>query len=764
MKTQKNRWLTGLICLCFLLTAAACAAKPEGQDLTDFAQRPAESAGIPVQPVEPAEPTPADMPETEQASTVRTSDGKTQHLEYVSFPLPCGLMIASAHCVAGERLLYGGLDESGARLVWTDLNGGEGEIALPEGTEYVYALCETEDGFCALCGTLPRIYQDENGNDTGKGDDAEGLLEFVSYGTDDQVASRVPLEQIYNTWMDVFRWMQPTEDGFAVCSDKFFLHISSSGEELGRVETASKYNFWNVVFIDGEFIVLNAIFPFFRHGQIPELLIVDPSDWKVKERISLPDSDIYGMGLDEDGHILLNDCTNVIGKVFTFDPETKTTEEQFRWHDLPSVLDGMTVAKWGGDYLFYSQFDRKIEMLRWLDGAQPERKTLQLAAACNMTSEFTGMIREFNLSQQEYAVQTTVYRRVTDDDSLSLENLHTRLSASDAPDILYMIPFVYPEESATFLERPELTLRELTPMLEADEAYAADSFFPGLMQALSSRGLYTVPVGVAIETFAAPARYAQHAGITPEEFAQMRKAAGEDLPPFESWMDAENLLRVTLPFYLDTFVDWQAKTASFDSEACAEWLSWCRDCSGDGSIPQEPEPSLLRYVQLATCEFAVTMKGSMEDYFNEPDYCYIGVPTRTGNGSVWDLGMCLSIPAQANDPEGAWTFIRFCLSYYEQQDRTNFLPATVAGVDHQIAAIESGNASNEMGEEVRIDPEDVEKLRELLTQTTVLAGQNPSLEQIIRDEADAYFAGSCTAAEAAARIQSRAMLYLMERG
>ena len=52
---------------------------------------------------------------------------------------------------------------------------------------------------------------------------------------------------------------------------------------------------------------------------------------------------------------------------------------------------------------------------------------------------------------------------------------------------------------------------------------------------------------------------------------------------------------------------------------------------------------------------------------------------------------------------------------------------------------------------------------ELLNSVTVLEGMDKPLEDILREEADAYFAGGCTAQQAAKNIQSRASLYLQEQ-
>ena len=81
----------------------------------------------------------------------------------------------------------------------------------------------------------------------------------------------------------------------------------------------------------------------------------------------------------------------------------------------------------------------------------------------------------------------------------------------------------------------------------------------------------------------------------------------------------------------------------------------------------------------------------------------------------------------------------------------------------EFAQYKLGHRTDWYGNPETISDADEAKFLELLNSVTVLEGMDRSLEDILREEAAAYFAGGCTAQQAAKNIQSRASLYLQEQ-
>ena len=67
------------------------------------------------------------------------------------------------------------------------------------------------------------------------------------------------------------------------------------------------------------------------------------------------------------------------------------------------------------------------------------------------------------------------------------------------------------------------------------------------------------------------------------------------------------------------------------------------------------------------------------------------------------------------------------------------------------------------GEIKQVSEADAEQFYTLLDSIAILEGLDAPLSEILSEEADAYFAGGCTAEQAAKNIQSRASLYLQEQ-
>ena len=91
------------------------------------------------------------------------------------------------------------------------------------------------------------------------------------------------------------------------------------------------------------------------------------------------------------------------------------------------------------------------------------------------------------------------------------------------------------------------------------------------------------------------------------------------------------------------------------------------------------------------------------------------------------------------------------------------LPANAELFSSEIKAYRAGERTDWRGNVQELSETDADQFCALLDETTVLEGLDPALEDILQEEAAVYFAGDCTAAEAAANIQSRASLYLKER-
>ncbi len=95
--------------------------------------------------------------------------------------LPEGMAYASAQCRLGDTVWLGGTAESGAALGPVSLDGKAGGlIPMPEGCEFVYAMCPYGDGIAVLAGASRRTSRTRRARSRLSTSPRDGLSCFCS--------------------------------------------------------------------------------------------------------------------------------------------------------------------------------------------------------------------------------------------------------------------------------------------------------------------------------------------------------------------------------------------------------------------------------------------------------------------------------------------------------------------------------------------------------------------------------------------------------
>ena len=166
MKQTYRRFCAVLLILCLL---CGCAAEKE---VTVISLPGEEKMAVEEQNAPEATPT-----------AVRGKTGEeAYHLELQKC-VPENLSGITALTVLGDTIIAGGSSETGPSLVRFQVTGGETQtLDVPDGADYLYALCENPDGgFFLLSGSLPAGYWDERGNFTFLSGEPEGRLVLSRY-------------------------------------------------------------------------------------------------------------------------------------------------------------------------------------------------------------------------------------------------------------------------------------------------------------------------------------------------------------------------------------------------------------------------------------------------------------------------------------------------------------------------------------------------------------------------------------------------------
>lgn len=733
MKQTYRRFCAVLLILCLL---CGCAAEKE---VTVISLPGEEKMAVEEQNAPEATPT-----------AVRGKTGEeAYHLELQKC-VPENLSGITALTVLGDTIIAGGSSETGPSLVRFQVTGGETQtLDVPDGADYLYALCENPDGgFFLLSGSLPAGYWDERGNFTFLSGEPEGRLVLSRYDASFSLQETTTLEKRYTESGARFFQMTKTDEGLALLSASMLVLLSDSGAETARqaIDTNDGWAFAAMQERDGILFVLTRdLFG----GEAPELRAFDAKTLTPLEAQTLP-LGTAGLGLGEDGTFLL---TNSDG-LSSYDLASGTVQTIASWRELGAQADAEQIFRTDGGYVLFSPNEAALTLVLWKAGAGSAKQVLTLAVAadCPVWYEFTQLFENFNLSQQEYQIDYTIYSDSPYGDAEPMDVLRTKIMAGQSPDLFAF----YSDGNQAPPLAPRAVcadLRELLPDV------TDDSLLPGLFDLLTQDGaLYELPLTVRVDTLIMPSNLIDSPGVTLEDLETAREKMPEDWVPVDSWNTKENLFGLTAAFCIGRFTDRENGTCNFETQEFINILDWCRNWGGDGSTPEAPEKTLVKLGWISSLSWLASRGDIAKTWFDGAGYTYAGYPVGSG-GSAYLVLTSLGVSTSCQNLAGAKAFLAYCFSGEQESG----LPANMEVLREELAQYKLGNRTNWYGEPETISEADEEKFMELLGSVTVLEGMDKSLENILSEEADAYFAGAATAQQAAKIIQSRASLYLQEQ-
>ena len=689
-------------------------------------------------------------PSTETTAAQEETGESVLHLR-MQRRVPENLIGITALTVLGDTIIAGGPAEDAPALVRFPTEGGETTaLDVPEGTDYLYALCNDPDGgFWLLSGTLPAGYLDERGNFKFLSGDPEGNLALSRYDGTFHLQETTPLATIYNETGARFFQMTKTETGFALVSASMLVLLDDTGAETAR-QTIDTNDGWAFAAMQEDSGTLFVLTREMFHGEAPELRAFDEETLTALEAQTLPLGTV-GLGLGEDGTFLLTDsdalssCDLASGKVQTI----------ALWRELGAKTAVSQVFRTEDGYVLFSPNEEAVSIVLWKAVAGDEKQVLTLAVAadCPVWYEFTQLFESFNLSQEQYRIDYTVYSDAPYyEDGESMDVLRTKIMAGDSPDLFAF--YSDGNQASPLLARSVCAdLRALLPDVTEER------LLPGLFDLLTQDGaLYELPLTVRVDTLVFPSNLIDHTGVTLSDLEAAREKMPSDWVPVDSWNTPGNLFGLTAPFCIGRFTDLETGTCNFETQEFLDILDWCRRWGGDGSTPEAPEKTLLKRGWISSLSWLSGREDIAKQWFDGAGYTYAGYPVGTG-GSAYLVLTSLGVSESCQNPDGAKAFLEYCFSSAQE----NGLPAGMDALQKEFAQFRAGNRTDWHGNPETISDADEAKFLELLHSVTVLEGMDKSLEDILCEEANAYFAGNVTAVQAAKTIQSRASVYLLEQ-
>jgi len=401
-------------------------------------------------------------------------------------------------------------------------------------------------------------------------------------------------------------------------------------------------------------------------------------------------------------------------------------------------------------------------------------------------------VNQFNFQSTEYRIEIRDYVEGIDTSefegedyyqllySQAAEQLNLDILSGDAPDMLCSSS----ENSYFPIERFETQglLLDLYELAAGDETFNKEDYVQSVLSLLEVDGkLYRFPMSFSMGGLIGPTRLiGNRSDWTVEEFNEFVSGLPEGTVVFPN-IEKKYLMEYCLSSSMSSYVDYHEGTVSFDTPEFCQLLEFvktygCEEIDWDTADINginDPEGYINENELIEQGKLGVDVGGmsnvadmaNNQFMFREP-VTLLGYPSSNRSGMVCSVSNALSICADCENPEAAWSFIRFCMS--EENQMKNFLfggtPIHQGVLEEKTTEIlnqpMTDAASWSMMTEVT--QADVDAYYALLDSISALYGQDTEITDIVNEEAQAYYQGAKTAEEVAAIIQNRVGTFVSE--
>jgi ABC-type glycerol-3-phosphate transport system substrate-binding protein len=465
------------------------------------------------------------------------------------------------------------------------------------------------------------------------------------------------------------------------------------------------------------------------------------------------DNELYGIDFQNKSSYLVVDFTKV---------------------DIPAQNIGNVCCNDYGDLVceVYSSSMNKFEILRITNAPsepQREKTVLKLALFSGWSGNLMIYVSEFNRGNPDYRIEIEQYDRVVTqyqygfaDDNSGTRKFILDVTTGNIPDIIdvSLLPVEMLAQKGLF--------EDLYPLLDSDPAINRSALYSSVLKAMEIDGhLYHT-----MSRFQIPTSYGNKELIesvsewTVEEAIRL---AENNTIEYIYGMPAKFFLTTDFcSVYARQFIDWETGMCSFDGPDFISMLKMLKYLPDDwlpADRNQENFPSTLLYVAgLATADVIIEEAESpnISEKFRD-EYIFKGLPgTDYGPGMIFDDGPQLAISSTCENKAAAWEFVRgmFSEGYQALGSPTLLCTNKNAQMNYINSRIEAYDAT---GRDSSYIMPRFEKLMYVLERSGEVQRTDYSLYNIIVEEALAYLAGSKTAEDTAAVIQSRVSMYVAER-
>jgi ABC-type glycerol-3-phosphate transport system substrate-binding protein len=393
------------------------------------------------------------------------------------------------------------------------------------------------------------------------------------------------------------------------------------------------------------------------------------------------------------------------------------------------------------------------------------------------------MAFDFNKNNSDYKIKFVDYSSYDEEGEYGagIEKMNMDIVSGNTPDIIVLAEDM---PVSSYINKGLFT--DLSGYVNRDPERRNVEFLTNIMDALRTGDkLYQIMPSFFVGTVAMKTRFTDGKNVLSiKDCKDLMDKMGVKADAAFGIMPRDSFLEQGLYYSGDNYIDWENKKCNFDGESFIEFLEFANQfpASYPDSAWEEYKDTL--YLDNEALFNIVHLNGFrtysyMRDVQFGEDISFVGYPNDLGiNNSVIVPYNRLAISSQSQYKDAAWEFIKIFLSE-EYQDKVEYsFPIRKSSFDklgeestHKEyymdgdKKVEYDDTYYVGGQEVVAKPlskEDVVNITNFVKSLSLMCDVNSSVNNIIFEEASAFFSGQKSAKEVADIIQSRLSIYVNE--
>ena len=409
------------------------------------------------------------------------------------------------------------------------------------------------------------------------------------------------------------------------------------------------------------------------------------------------------------------------------------------------------------------------------------RKTITLGSYY-LDYEVRKQVFAFNKSNQDVRISIVDYSQYDGEaGNEGLSRLNTDIASGSAPDVL-VLSAIMPVSS--YISKG--VFEDLTPYMESDEEISGKEYLTNVFDTFKSDGkTYAVIPAFYVNTIVGKTEdIGDGSGFTLDFADQLAATKGIAQGRMFGLAGREDIFYQALELCGDQFIDWDKSQCKFDSPEFIRLLEFISQFPAkiDDAAMQEDTTAFYRNGKAL---FARESVGTFDEYVNlrygyfGTEITMAGFPSQTPGTAAISPQLEIAVNAASDEKDACWSFVRrFLLDEY-QNSIEMYWPVSISSLDRLAnKAMEPIYYTDENGQKVedhiimniggenvelpRITDNEVDQIYAFLRGLRSKAYFDRSVENIIVEEAAAFFEGQKSAKDVAGVIQSRVQIYINE--